>query len=130
MVARIHSDHTVLRTALAGTNKARLAYAPDWMLNLAMRPLLQQLATQIEQAKRDIDEKEKALLVYARQKDILAVDTKTNPSGERLGAFNDDYAVTVADRVANAHREGDQQVSDAERAAVEEIAAALGTSGT
>jgi hypothetical protein len=39
----------VLRTALAGTNKAKLAYAPDWMLNLSMRSLLQQLAQQIEQ---------------------------------------------------------------------------------
>ena len=47
--AKIHSDHDVLRTALAGTNKARLAYAPDWILNLTLRPVLQQLATQIEQ---------------------------------------------------------------------------------
>lgn len=46
---RIHGDRSVLRTALAGTSKARLAYAPDWMLNLTARPLLQQLAQQIEQ---------------------------------------------------------------------------------
>jgi hypothetical protein len=39
----------VLRTALAGTNKAKLAYAPDWMLNLSMRSLLQPLAKQIEE---------------------------------------------------------------------------------
>jgi hypothetical protein len=49
LVAKLHSDHAVLRTALAGTNKAKLAYAPDWMLNLSMRSLLQQLAQQIEQ---------------------------------------------------------------------------------
>lgn len=49
IVARIKSDHTVLRTALAGTDKARLAYAPDWMLNLTARPVLKQLAMQIEQ---------------------------------------------------------------------------------
>ena len=49
MVTRIHGDHAVLRTALAGTDKAKLAYAPDWMLNLTARSLLQQLATQIEQ---------------------------------------------------------------------------------
>ena len=47
--AKIHGDHGVLQSALAGTSKARLAYAPDWMLNLAARPTLQQLATQIEQ---------------------------------------------------------------------------------
>jgi hypothetical protein len=46
---RVHSDHAVLRQALAGTSKARLAYAPDWMLNLSVRPLLQKLGQQIEQ---------------------------------------------------------------------------------
>jgi hypothetical protein len=48
VAARIHGDHNVLRSALAGTSRARLAYAPDWMLNLSFRPVLQQLATQIE----------------------------------------------------------------------------------
>lgn len=49
ITTKIHGDHGVLRTALAGTSKAKLAYAPDWMLNLTFRPVLQQLATQIEQ---------------------------------------------------------------------------------
>ena len=49
MTAKAHGDREVLGDALAGTSKARLAYAPDWMLNLlAVRPLLQQLAQQIE----------------------------------------------------------------------------------
>jgi hypothetical protein len=42
----------------------------------------------------------------------------------------DDYrrfVLTLAERVAAAHREGGQPVSDAERAAIDEIAAALGT---
>ena len=42
----------------------------------------------------------------------------------------DDYTAFVlmlADRVANAHREGGVAVSDAERSAIDEIAAALGT---
>src|SRR3982750_4846728 len=43
--------HAVLRDALAGTSKARLAYAPDWMLNLTARPVLRQLAGQIEQGR-------------------------------------------------------------------------------
>lgn len=47
--ARIHGDRQVLRSALAGTSNARLAYAPDWALNLAARPLLAQLAAQIDQ---------------------------------------------------------------------------------
>ena len=48
VTAKVHGERDVLRTALAGTSRAKLAYAPDWMLTLAMRPLLQQLATQIE----------------------------------------------------------------------------------
>jgi hypothetical protein len=49
VTVHMHGDHSVLRSALSGTDKAKLAYAPDWMLNLAARPLLKQLAEQIEQ---------------------------------------------------------------------------------
>lgn len=48
VVTKIHSNHSVLRTALAGTDKAKLAYAPDWMLNMSVRPVLQQLAAEVE----------------------------------------------------------------------------------
>ena len=50
MVAvRAHGERVVLGEALAGTSRARLAYAPDWMLNLlTVRPLLKQWAQQIE----------------------------------------------------------------------------------
>jgi hypothetical protein len=43
----------------------------------------------------------------------------------------DDYrrfVLALAERVAAAHKEGDEQVSDAERAAIGEIASALGSS--
>jgi hypothetical protein len=36
------------------------------------------------------------------------------------------FVLTLAERVANAHREGGETVSDAERAAIEEISASLG----
>lgn len=49
VTVHMHGDHSVLRAALAGTNKARLAWAPDWMLNLAARPMLKQVASEIEQ---------------------------------------------------------------------------------
>lgn len=49
IATHIHADRSVLRPLLAGTDKARMAYAPDWMLNLTFKPVLQQLATQIEQ---------------------------------------------------------------------------------
>ena len=35
------------------------------------------------------------------------------------------FVLTLADKVANAHREGGKSVSDAERAAIEEITASL-----
>jgi 2-succinyl-5-enolpyruvyl-6-hydroxy-3-cyclohexene-1-carboxylate synthase len=37
------------------------------------------------------------------------------------------FVLTLADKVANAHREGGGAVSEAERAAIDEIAASLGT---
>jgi hypothetical protein len=49
--ANIHANRSVLRTALAGSDKARLAYAPDWMLNLSLKPLLNELATEIEEGR-------------------------------------------------------------------------------
>jgi hypothetical protein len=58
---------------------------------------------------------------------VAVVERKATP--EELEDYRR-FVLTVADRVANAHREGGQQVSDAERAAIEEIAAALGMSAT
>jgi len=49
VTASVHKDRAVLTHALAGTSRARLAYAPDWMLNLlTVRPLLQQVGEKIE----------------------------------------------------------------------------------
>lgn len=48
VTTRVHADRAVLRPVLAGTGKARLGYAPDWMFNLTLKPLLKQLAAQIE----------------------------------------------------------------------------------
>jgi len=49
VTVRAHGERAVLSDALAGTSRARLAYAPDWMLNLlTVRPLLKQWAQQIE----------------------------------------------------------------------------------
>ena len=56
---------------------------------------------------------------------VAVVERKATP--EELEDYRR-FVLTVADRVANAHREGGQPVSDAERAAIEEIAAALGAS--
>jgi hypothetical protein len=45
---RLHSDHAVLRDKLAGTSQARLAFAPDWLLNITFRPVLRAIAEDIE----------------------------------------------------------------------------------
>ena len=74
----------------------------EWNIESRFRQIGQSaefLATQIEQTKRDIAEKEKALLTYARQKDLSAIDPRTN-SSERMESFGRDYSVAVADRVA------------------------------
>ena len=48
ITATVDTDGAVLREALAGTSKAKLGYAPDWVFNLTLRPVLRQLAAQIE----------------------------------------------------------------------------------
>ncbi|WP_310466937.1 hypothetical protein [Sphingomonas sp.] len=48
ITAKVDTDGKVLRAALAGTDKAKLGYAPDWVFNLTLRPVLRQLAAQIE----------------------------------------------------------------------------------
>lgn len=53
VTAKAHKERAVLSEALAGTSRARIAYAPDWMLNmLTVRPLLNQMAGQIEQGEQ------------------------------------------------------------------------------
>jgi hypothetical protein len=48
IAARIHGDERVLSQVLAGTSRARLAYAPDWLLNLAARPVLAEMTQEID----------------------------------------------------------------------------------
>lgn len=48
MILRVDAEQSVLRRSLAGTSKAKLGYAPDWMLNIAARRILRDLAAGIE----------------------------------------------------------------------------------
>lgn len=48
MIAKIDSDGKVVREELAGTDKAKLGYAPDWLLNFAFGKSLREAAEQIE----------------------------------------------------------------------------------
>jgi hypothetical protein len=49
VVAKVHGNREVLQAALAGTSRAKLAWAPDWMLNLSARSVLREFARQIEE---------------------------------------------------------------------------------
>jgi hypothetical protein len=49
VTANVHTEHAVMREALAGSSKAKLGYAPDWVFNLTIRPLLKKFAEQTEQ---------------------------------------------------------------------------------
>jgi hypothetical protein len=69
------------------------------------------------------EELKQAGLEHLRQAVDLLESKATPKEVEDYKAF----ALTLADRVASAHREGGEPVSEAERAAVEEIAGALGT---
>ena len=57
---------------------------------------------------------------------IALLEQKATP--EELAAYKR-FVLAVADKVASAHREGDTDVSAAEQAAIDEIAAALGAGG-
>jgi hypothetical protein len=54
---------------------------------------------------------------------VALLEQKATP--EEVAGYRH-FVLAVAENVANAHREGDADVSDAERAAIDEIAAALG----
>jgi len=62
------------------------------------------LSGQIEQAKADIDAKEKELLNYGRQKEIVSADPNANPALEKLQSVNRDLQSAVADRVGKEAR--------------------------
>jgi hypothetical protein len=55
---------------------------------------------------------------------VALLESKATP--EELDAYKR-FVLDVADKVANAHRESGESVSDTERAAIESIAAKLGT---
>lgn len=79
----------------------------DWNIESKFQVLGQAsqfLSSQIEQVKGEIDEKERQLQAYSRQKDIVSIDPQSNVTTQRLESLNRDYANAVADRVAKEAR--------------------------
>jgi capsular exopolysaccharide synthesis family protein len=79
----------------------------DWNIESRFKNIGQSsqfLASQIEQAKAEIEAKEKDLLAFGRQKEIVASDTEANPALQKLESVSRDLASAVADRVAKEAR--------------------------
>jgi capsular exopolysaccharide synthesis family protein len=75
----------------------------DWTLEAKFRILNQSsqfLGAQIEQLKSELDQKERDLLAYGREKDIISVDPRQNVTLQKLETLNRDYASAVGDRVS------------------------------
>ncbi len=112
-------------TPIHGTNLVELSYVStspklaadvanavadayiDWTLEAKYKIVGQAsqfLGTQIEQLQGEVDEKEKQLQAYGRQKDIVSVDPGQNITLQKLESLNKDYAAAVADRVSKEAR--------------------------
>ena len=123
--AAAHVQRSISASPIRGTNlveltcvapspelAARIANAVaeayiEWSLEAKFRIVNQAsqfLTAQAEQLKSELDEKEKELLAYGREKDIISVDSKTNVTLQKLETLNRDYAAAVADRVAKEAR--------------------------
>lgn len=94
------------RTAADVANAVAEAYI-DWTLEARFNMASQAtkfLTGQIEQVKGEIDEKERELQAYGRQKDIISVDPAQNVTLQKLESLNEDYAKAVGDRVSKEAR--------------------------
>jgi capsular exopolysaccharide synthesis family protein len=78
------------------------------------------IGTQIEQIKGELEEKERELLAYGREKDIVSVDPRTNVTLQKLETLNRDYAGAVTDRVTK-----EAQYFEVRNASPEAVASSL-----
>jgi succinoglycan biosynthesis transport protein ExoP len=88
----------------------------DWKLDLKFRVIGQAskfLASQIEQAKQALSEKEQRLLALGRQKDILLIAPQSNQL-QKLTALGQDVTSTMADRISKETRYNELQKANAD----------------
>ena len=112
--APVRGTNLVEVSCVAGTPKlaADLANALadsyiDWSVEARFRTVGETshfLSAQIEQVRTELDSKEKQLLAYGRQKDIVASEPNTNVTMQNLQALNADFAAAVAERVTKEAR--------------------------
>lgn len=68
IVAKVESDGKAIREELKGTDKAKLGYAPDWLLNFAFGGSLREAAELIEQGNFTVSTGRPAALTIEEQK--------------------------------------------------------------
>jgi capsular exopolysaccharide synthesis family protein len=88
------------------TNALAAAYV-EWNTESKFRVVGQAsqfLASQIEQMKAEVEEREQRLQAYSRSKDIVSVDPQTNITLQKLEALNKDYSAAVGERVSKEAR--------------------------
>ena len=93
-------------TAAVFANAVAEAYI-DWKLDLKFRVIGQAskfLASQIEEAKQALSDREQRLLALGRQKDILDIAPQANPTIQKLSALGQDVSAAMADRIAKETR--------------------------
>lgn len=79
----------------------------DWNADSRFKSLGQSaqfLTSQIGQAKAELDAREKELLAYGRQKEILSSEPQGNPVLQKLDSSSRDLATATADRVGKEAR--------------------------
>jgi capsular exopolysaccharide synthesis family protein len=79
----------------------------DWNVEARFRSVYetsQFLSAQIQQLRTELDAREKQLLAYGRQKDIVASEPTANSTMQNLQTLNADFATAVAERVAKEAR--------------------------
>jgi capsular exopolysaccharide synthesis family protein len=89
----------------------------DWVSEAkysAVGQASQFLTTQIEQIKSELDEAERRLQAYGRQKDIVSVDPNTNVTLQKLETLTKDYSQAMADRVSKEARYNEMQTAKPE----------------
>jgi polysaccharide biosynthesis transport protein len=128
--AALQIQHSIEVLPVRGTNLIQLSYIADspqkaaelanavaeayidWKLDLKFRVIGQAskfLASQIEEAKRALSEKEQRLLAMGRQKDILEIAPQANPTLQKLTALSQDVTSTMADRISKETRYAELQ---------------------
>ncbi|MGH9316982.1 MAG: GumC family protein, partial [Thermoanaerobaculia bacterium] len=79
----------------------------EWNLEAKFKIVAQAsrfLTAQIEQLKNELETKQKQLLDFGREKNVVSADPQTNASSQPLETLNRDYAAAVTDRIAKEAR--------------------------